>query len=448
MVIKTLGQDQVLVNGQAVHWPSRATRDLFYVLLISPHGHTKAEITELLWGNASSSESNSNFKVTHFRMRQALGDQGATLESGGRYTLAARYYASADHLQFQEELQATRTAASREDRLRHFYRAIELYQGDFLPDHPTDWAEEVRSTLRAAYVRARLEVAQLHCSAVECQLGVRNLAQALATDPLIGEHYHQDLMTCLCTLRKPDDALSHYRHFLTFIQRDIGDTPMAATVQLADQIRGNQPHLARHIGAQTPCPRRMLYGVSAVLPATRPQLEPVLLEQAVTRGLRILNLMKEASGAQDWSTLARTVEAFLADVLETSYVAVVPASPLTDGSKAPVLELASLTWPPEAYSAVHTAFDAATSVSDEAAMVAPAVPSLVEVVVYPVGKHSVSEHPIAWICLARSGGRPLRDSGEFELLNSVSSVLEYVLTGPDWLPSFSPDQFFGEYPPR
>jgi len=416
VLIRTLGQDQVVVGGQAVHWPSRAARTLFYLLLVHPRGLTKTEIIELLWGDSLTTESNSNFKVTHFRVRQALGDQKATREDGGRYVLSPEYYQNADHVQFQAELEQAKTAHGREERLRHLYRALEVYGGDFLPDHLTDWTEETRNTLRAASVRARLEVAQTHCSATECHAAVRSLAGALATDPLVGERYHQDLMTCLCTLHKTDEAVSHYRHFLTFIQREIGDTPTQETVRLADQIRAGQPHLSRHIGAQTPCPRRALYGDTYIDDAPQPGLDAALLEQALERGGRMLGLLRQLSTVHDWPALAETLRAQLSVWLETPYTGL--AGPHRT-------EPQDSHWPSEVTEAVQAALDQVrsgrTGTDDEG-------DANVHVMVLAA---RTTDRPPFWLWAAWEQGQPVPGAAP-DLLQGAVDIMESVLSQPHW----------------
>lgn len=430
VVSRTLGQDQVLVEGRAVHWPSRAARDMFYLLLISPHGHTKTEIIELLWGDAPGSDSTSNFKVTQFRLRQSLGDQGATVERGGRYALAPAYYAQADHVQFLEALERP-ASQPREERLAQLDRAFALYGGDFLPDHTTEWAEDTRNTLRAAYVQARLEVAQTHCTAVECHSAVRNLAVALAAEPLLGEHFHQDIMTCLCTLHRPDDALSHYRHFLTYIQRDIGDTPSLQTMQLADHIRNGQPHVSRHIGASLPCPRRMLYGDAHLEVKPLPQLDPALLERSLTRGRQLVDLIRSLGGVREWPQLAGLVEQFLTSELRGHFVWLVPANPAWHDDAALQQDSLKADWPEHVRSAMTLALS--LTLSD-------GVVSSTDVRQPHLGAVHLGVHPVrrdngptlGWICIARPDQPPPRGAPTTELVNGVVAALTFILSTAQW----------------
>ena len=312
--VKTLGQDVVLLGGQPVHWPSRATRDLFAVLLLSPRGLTKFDLIEKLWGDALS-EANGNFKVTLHRLRQALEDKGAIVEHAGRYALSEAYLGGADHVQFQAALARAHATTDRDERLKWLSGAIELYGGDYLPDQQNDWAEEIRIMLRTSYVHARLELARMHCGAVECHSAIRHLATGLASDPLVGEHHHQALMTCLCTLGRSDDAISHYRHYRSFLQREIGDTPTGDTVRLADQIRNAQVHVARQIGGPSDCPRRVLYGDLPVVAASWQPPDLGALARELGRGHRMLDLLTGLEEASGWVEVVDTAERLITATL-------------------------------------------------------------------------------------------------------------------------------------
>lgn len=419
--ITTLGQQRVTLQGQPVSWPSRAAEALFYLLLTYPDGLSRNTISETLWsGGSSAAQVGTKFKVTFYRLRRALGDPGAIHEQEGRFSLAAAYYQSADHVQFQDELRRAKGGETRESRLHHTYRALSLYRGDFLPDCPTEWAEETRGALRAAYVRARLQAATLHCEGVECQSAVRNLAGALETDLLAGEQFHRTLMTCLCSLGRADDATSHYRHFLAYLQRDVGDLPAQATLRLAEQIRSGEPHAAPSIGSARPCARRLLYGALPVSAPPRP-LDLSLWETEVRRGRQMLALMHKLTGVRGWPSLIHQVQGFLGTQVAAPYVWLVPHR-LTLAPPFPP-ELEATGWPPPVIAAFRTALAGAR----DAAADGPAE----NVTVRPIRGHN-GGRPHAWLAVGRAEGTPPFSPGDLEVLARVVDALTYVVSQARW----------------
>ncbi len=413
MHIQSLGQVGVIVAGQAVKWPSSASRDLLYLLLGKPLGHTKAEIMRALWNAGDTFANDGRFKTTLYRTRQTLNDPAAVTLQGGRYVLADKYHQHADFVMFKRALQRAKSLDGRDERLTSYYQALSLYEGDFLPDHPAEWAEETRDTLRTAHVRARLDVAFLHCDALECQLGIRNLATALATDPLIGENYHQDLMTCLCTVGNRHGAVSHYRHFLNFIQRDIGDTPTAETLNLAERLKHDEPHAARHIGALAPCPRRLLYGVSPQ-GAPAPHLDPQRFDLELARGKLIVSLLHKLTRIRDWTALARVVQPFVVKHLHTPYARLIPREALSGPA-------------PQDAASGQAELDRAI----RAALLSAPPSSTVTIAVDNV---AVCAEPIiqgaqgvrAWLCASKLEASALSNHDR-ELLSRVAGAVAYVL---------------------
>lgn len=424
--ITTLGRQAAVRQGQPVRWPSRAAQRLFYLLLAHPEGVSRDTLLGTLW-RGDSSQAKTGFKVTHYRLRQALGDPAATVEREGRLALAPAYYQNADHIQFQDELRRARSAETPERRLHHTYRALSLYGGDFLPDCSDDWAEDARSALRAAYVRARIQAAALHCEAVECESAVRHLATGLGTDPLAGEQLHRNLMTCLWSLGRADDATSHYRHFLSFIQRDVGDLPTQATLQLAEQIRKGEPHAAQCIGTARPCPRRLLYGPPVVGSPARP-LDLTRWETEVRRGRQMLALMHKLKSVHGWQPLTRVVQGFLGTQLGAPYVWLVPYRPVLPPAPAFSPQLEGTGWP----APVTAAFQAALAAARGEEQAAHAANSLAG----GVAVHLISDHsrrqPYAWLAVARAEGAPAFSSSDAELLARVAEALAYFLAQARW----------------
>ncbi|PNY79568.1 hypothetical protein CVO96_19280 [Deinococcus koreensis] len=436
--MRTLGHQQVVLAGRAVSWPSQAARDLFFLLLSDPRGHTRSDLIDLLWGESETRDGSNNLKVTRYRLRQALGDPDAILEQDGRQVLAPRYHEYADHTRFQRLLTQARGADDRERQLSYTYQALSLYEGEYLPDQTAPWADDMRNTLRTVYVRARLELASRHCDAVECQAAVQNLAGALRADPLVGEQYHRNLMGCLGTLGRADQAITHFRHFLTFIQRDVGDTLAQGTLTLADQLKSGEVHSVQHIGSDLPCPRRILHGRPQVDQRHRPPFDLSHWETELLRGRQVLSLMQKLSRVHSWPLLARLVQEFLAARLPTPYVCLLPHDVNPQRSLLPGTGPVA-GWPTAVLSAVQAELDRVTgqgTARSGGAYPAHEPDSRRPVLIHTV--HDPAAQPLGWLCVARASEGADLSSGDTELLARVAEALCYLLSQPHWTPRPSP----------
>lgn len=250
-LLRSLGQVDVLIDGQSVVWPARSAEELLWYLHAYPAGRYRHDILAELWGLDDTAASANRFRVALHRLRAALGRPDAVVEEHGRYTLHADLLAASDTYALHQALgqsQRSNNGREREELLR---QALASAEGEYLPHLQGDWVEQARAQHRAAVVSGYLTLSELHCAAMECPLAAQALVRAADNDPLIGEDHHQRLMTCLAMTRDRFAAIEHYRRYRYFLAHEVGDTPMLETEQLAEKIKRGD-HNCRHLqGAQT-----------------------------------------------------------------------------------------------------------------------------------------------------------------------------------------------------
>ncbi|MFB9991149.1 BTAD domain-containing putative transcriptional regulator [Deinococcus oregonensis] len=234
--LRSLGQAEVLRDGQPVQWGAESARDLVFYLLANPTGPSRDEIIDALWQDEINTRSTNRFRVALHRARAALGDRDTITEEFGGYRLSNAVLRCSDVFGLYNAINEAEHLEG-DGRFFALNRAIELYTGDFLPHVHADWVRSAREEYRTVYTRARIERSLLHCEQLHCDLAVRDLVAALKADPFIGENYHQKLMTCLSVVEGKYAATEHYRRFVKFLHDDLGDTPMQETVHLASHIK-------------------------------------------------------------------------------------------------------------------------------------------------------------------------------------------------------------------
>jgi two-component SAPR family response regulator len=241
--ISTLGQAVVRINDQPVEWHSESARELFFYLLANHAGQSRDVILETLWGLEVNAINSNRFRVNVHRVRMALGGRDTVLETHGHYRLAPAVLAASDIHAFYQDLERAKHISDFEPRLAAFQRALAFYQDHFLAFEPfedCDWVMQTRAELQAAYTRAEVEVSLLYCEQSNCQASVASLSRALQVDPLIGENYHQKLMTCLSVVENQQAATEHYRAFANVLLEEINDLPMLETRELIEQIKNGR----------------------------------------------------------------------------------------------------------------------------------------------------------------------------------------------------------------
>jgi two-component SAPR family response regulator len=237
--IATLGRAEVRLWDQPVQWHSESAKQLFFYLLSNHAGQTLDAILENLWGLEVNAATSNRFRVNIHRVRAALGARDTVLEDHGHYRLSPEVLAVSDIHAFYSQLERAEHASSLEARLEAFQQALALYQGHFLAHYfeQSNWVNQTRTELQAAYTRAEIETSLLYCELSRCQASVSALSRALNADPLIGENHHQKLMTCLSVVENPEAATEHYVRFQKFLRQTLNDAPMPETLDLAERIQ-------------------------------------------------------------------------------------------------------------------------------------------------------------------------------------------------------------------
>ncbi len=245
-LLRSLGQADVLLDGQRVVWPARSAEELLWYLHTFPAGRHRHDILADLWGLDDTPASANRFRVALHRLRSVLGRPDAVLETHGRYALHSDLLTASDTYALHQAILASRQPTPAREREETLRRALGGVEGEYLPHLQGEWIEQARAQHRAAVVSAHLTLSALHCEARECPLSAQALVYAAEHDPLIGEDHHQRLMTCLAATRDRFAAIEHYRRYRYFLAHEVGDTPMRETEELAEQIkRGDMvcPHV-------------------------------------------------------------------------------------------------------------------------------------------------------------------------------------------------------------
>lgn len=237
LLLRSLGQAEVLVNGQSVTWPAHSAEELLWFLHAHPQGAHRHVILAQLWDLEDTPASANRFRVALHRLRSVLGRADAVVESGGRYALHPEVLRASDTYALHYALDASRHSVHPREQEKLLRQALASAEGEYLPHLQGDWVDAAREQHRSAVVEANLTLSMLHCAARECPLSAQALVRAADTDPLIGEDHHQRLMTCLAMTRDKYAAIEHYRRYRHYLAHEVGDTPMLDTIDLAEKLK-------------------------------------------------------------------------------------------------------------------------------------------------------------------------------------------------------------------
>lgn len=174
----TLGRFVVRCQERPIKFPFAKTGELLVYLLVRG-GDCKERIIDALWNGSTEQRHVDYFKVTLRQLRlclqSATGLAAPIVCDGGRYTLAPELGAWTDFSCLQAATVSSDTA--------DLTAALELYQGDFLPNAYADWVFEERARLVEDAVTVAMSLGR-RCGASDRRRASRAFERAIEIEPM------------------------------------------------------------------------------------------------------------------------------------------------------------------------------------------------------------------------------------------------------------------------
>ena len=187
--IRAFGQARVWIGNERVtskDWQIYAARDLFFLLLAHPGSLTKEQIGLYMWPDVSPDELEVKLKNTLYRLRRAVGKQVIQLgDTGYHFNKTMEYFYDVET--FETRIQRAKQEPEVLQKINHLIRAVQEYDGDYLPEIDQIWATTDRERYRLMYLDALYQLAELHFKQGEMDLALRYCSQALEEDSVFEE---------------------------------------------------------------------------------------------------------------------------------------------------------------------------------------------------------------------------------------------------------------------
>lgn len=220
---------------------------LIYLSLTPRQTHARDVLAALFWPDAPEAVAKQNLRQSLFRLRTVLGEGDADKESlqqaqGQPYLLVSRatvQFNPDSHFSLDvADFLAALAAGALETAVSH-------YQGELLPSFSCDslpfddWLRQERERLHRLAIDTLYQLTTHSLSHADFQKAQRFARQQLVLEPW-REEAHQQLMQALASLGERTAALAQYETCRTVLAEELGITPSAETVKLAQRIREDQ----------------------------------------------------------------------------------------------------------------------------------------------------------------------------------------------------------------
>jgi len=246
--VRLFGQLHVQNGDRTCTIPGgKACALLAYLFLHGRSACRRERLAHLFWPDAAPDRARRNLSDTLYRLRQALGDEWL-VTAPETIGLAPDLDVGVDLWRFEAAIQS--------GDVTELAQAIELYQGELLPEIDDDWVLPPRVALYESYLDALEQVGRRAEEGRElgrALLYYRRLAQA---DPL-REGGYQGMMRTLAGQQRFDEALRIYASLERTLARTLDVRPGPVSRELAARIRDEAEVAAYQQAASVAAPQPM-----------------------------------------------------------------------------------------------------------------------------------------------------------------------------------------------
>jgi LuxR family transcriptional regulator, maltose regulon positive regulatory protein len=216
LVVRTLGQDEITLNGQQLSFGWQKAAEVLYYLLAHPSGVQIMALREELWPNLKSERSAEAQRMAIYKLRSLLPEHAIELHNRKLYQLNR----TAMRIDYDVE-RFLRAVDHQGEDLDALLEAFDLYKGQYLESLDSQWCLGMRAHLEQRYVLT------LHTAAVQLEQNHRLMdamplyRRILEIDPL-DEAAHTRLMACYVGLNNRAAAISQYQTLRRVLDDELG----------------------------------------------------------------------------------------------------------------------------------------------------------------------------------------------------------------------------------
>lgn len=241
LAICAFGEPTVLLDGQPIkRWRIALVKELFFFLLDANHPVSKEAILTALWPEYDE-QSTQAFHNTIYHLRKLLGEASVVFHDAAYHLDLSCCYGEQvfyDVRAFQHHQVEAEQALTRGDETHAkeaLLNMVHLYRGDYGRAFYSDWCTFRRDELRAAYLEARLQLAQIAWRAEAWSESAEHWRQMLRLDNCL-EEAHYGLMRCYARQGKRGAALRQYQTCQNVLEEELGIQPGQAIQNLYQRL--------------------------------------------------------------------------------------------------------------------------------------------------------------------------------------------------------------------
>lgn len=239
VVVRCLGPLEVSRGDRVFRKGWRAkSLELIAYLVANPGGASKDRIVEELWPEIDPHQGNELFHVvtSNIRGRLRAGDDLTPYveRQGEIYRLQEGEW-WIDAWEFERRIKEAQDLREAREVIERLRSGIALYRREFCAENYYPWAEPMRERLRAVFVQASAQLADLLANEGAQEEALSVLDRAIEADP-ISEDLSRRAMAIDASVGRRAAALTRYRRLEATLDRDLGVEPDPETQALVREL--------------------------------------------------------------------------------------------------------------------------------------------------------------------------------------------------------------------
>jgi LuxR family transcriptional regulator, maltose regulon positive regulatory protein len=223
LVVRMLGMDEIIFNGQLVKLGWHKAREVLYYLLAHPDGVLIDTLREVIWPDREVKASRDALRSAIYQLRSVLPHELIVLHGRQVYRL------NRDSIRIDSDVQRFRqlieTGADNPEAL---IEALDLYRGPFLSSTDNHWCVPLRTHLEQSYFHALHRVAAYY-EEKNAYADALTLYQSLLAMDSLDEAAHAGVMRCHIALDNRGAAINQYHTLRRILDEELGLTPEHAS---------------------------------------------------------------------------------------------------------------------------------------------------------------------------------------------------------------------------
>ncbi len=234
LVFEALGVSRVLVNGVEVQeLKPLATEILFYLL-----DHVRVsrdQLMEAFWPDYSPGRQVSSLHTAIYSIRRELGKEAIRFD-GTLYRVDPELSVQFDVARFEQAAVVAEGLPPGDPRsMFALTEAVNLYDGQFLPEFDSEWVDERRRALELRYLDLLASYSEEALVRGQAAEAIGWLREALTLDPL-RDDTNRFFMEALGTVGRRSEIVAHYQEYVRALAEELGLDPPEDMRELYDRL--------------------------------------------------------------------------------------------------------------------------------------------------------------------------------------------------------------------